>query len=58
MNELKQSTCKRCGRKLRSPATIERGMGDVCWNKYVREKSYKHLFALNLEKGQDDEIKD
>lgn len=33
-------------------------MGDVCWNKYVREKSYKHLFALNLEKGQDDEIKD
>lgn len=25
--------CKRCGRKLRSEETRERGMGKVCWEK-------------------------
>ena len=33
MNEQKQTTCKRCGRKLRNPQAIELGMGSVCWKK-------------------------
>lgn len=39
-----QTTCKRCGRKLRSPEAIEIGMGAVCWKKYKEENNHKKLW--------------
>lgn len=44
MNELKQTACKRCGRKLRNAKAIELGMGDVCWRKYQKENNHKKLW--------------
>ena len=30
MNDLKQTTCKRCGRKLKNTKAIELRMGETC----------------------------
>ena len=49
MNEQKQTTCKRCGRKLRNPQAIELGMGSVCWKKYQQENNHKKLWKENDE---------
>ena len=49
MNEQKQTTCKRCGRKLRNPQAIELGMGSVCWKKYQQENNHKKLWGENDE---------
>ena len=49
MNEQKQTTCKRCGRKLRNPQAIELGMGSVCWKKYQQENNHKKLWKENYE---------
>ena len=49
MNEQKQTTCKRCGRKLRNPQAIELGMGYVCWKKYQQENNHKKLWEENDE---------
>lgn len=46
MNELNQTTCKRCGRKLKSKEAIEIGMGAVCWKKYQQEKNHKKLWKV------------
>ena len=37
--------CRRCGRKLRSAASKERGMGDTCFRKYLVEDCHKKLFT-------------
>ena len=47
MNEIKQTTCKRCGRKLRSPEAIELGMGAICWKKYQQENNHKKLWEVD-----------
>ena len=44
MNELNQTTCKRCGRKLKSGKAIEIGMGAICWKKYQQENNHKKLW--------------
>lgn len=44
MNDLKQTTCKRCGRKLKSTKAIELGMGEICWKKYQKENNHKRLW--------------
>lgn len=44
MNELNQTTCKRCGRKLKSEKAIEIGMGAICWKKYQAENNHKKLW--------------
>lgn len=44
MNDLKQTTCKRCGRKLKNPKAIEIGMGETCWRKYQKENNHKKLW--------------
>ena len=44
MNDTKQTTCKRCGRKLHNPQAIEIGMGMVCWRKYQTENNHKSLW--------------
>lgn len=40
----KQTTCKRCGRKLKNPEAVELGMGTVCWRKYQKENNHKKLW--------------
>ena len=52
MNEQKQTTCKRCGRKLRNPQAIELGIGSVCWKKYQQENNHEKLWK------EDDENND
>lgn len=47
MNDLKQTTCKRCGRKLRSEKAIELGMGPTCFRKYMNENNHKKLWEVN-----------
>lgn len=54
MNDLKQTTCKRCGRKLRSEATISIGMGKTCWRKWLSEDNHKKLF--NFEEENNNEV--
>ena len=54
MNELKQTTCKRCGRRLKSPQAIEIGMGVVCWRKFQAENHYKKLWRKKNEADKDD----
>jgi DNA-directed RNA polymerase subunit RPC12/RpoP len=44
INELEQTTCKRCGRKLKNPKAIELGMGATCWKKFIEEDIHKKLF--------------
>ena len=53
MNEQKQTTCKRCGRKLRNPQAIELGMGSVCWKKYQQENNHKKLGEENDENNDE-----
>ena len=36
--------CKRCGRKLKNPESIELGFGTVCYKKYMAESLLKPLF--------------
>lgn len=45
MNDLKQTTCKRCGRKLKNTKAIELGMGEICWRKFQKENNHKHLWS-------------
>lgn len=40
----RQTTCKRCGRKLKNPEAIELGMGATCWKKFVEENNHKKLW--------------
>lgn len=47
LNKLEQTTCKRCGRKLRSPTNIERGVGETCWRKWNTQNNHKKLFERN-----------
>lgn len=44
INELEQTICKRCGRKLKNPKAIELGMGATCWKKFIDEDTHKKLF--------------
>lgn len=46
MNKLEQTTCKRCGRKLKTEETIKIGMGKTCWYKYLKEDNHKKLFEV------------
>lgn len=50
MNEARQTTCKRCGRKLHNLQAIEIGMGATCWKKYQAENNHKKLWEENNDK--------
>ena len=50
MNEAKQTSCKRCGRKLHNPQAIEIGMGATCWSKWQKENNHKRLWEENNDK--------
>lgn len=48
MNKPEQThICRRCGRKLRSEEAKQRGMGPVCYQKYLSEDRYKKLFNIS-----------
>lgn len=42
--ETEVKLCKRCGRRLRSAESKERGYGKLCWEK--SQKNLKPLFSL------------
>lgn len=44
MSCIKQTTCKRCGRKLKNIEAIKIGMGAVCWRKFQQENNHKKLW--------------
>lgn len=39
--------CIRCGRELKTEESRKRGMGDVCYNKYLVSKNKNSLFSIN-----------
>ena len=53
MNKLEQTTCKRCGRKLKNQQAIELGMGATCWKKYQNDNNHKKLWEENEDEKQD-----
>lgn len=48
----KTRVCRRCGRKLINDISKERGMGTVCYNKWLIEHSRKKLFSPSLQKNR------
>lgn len=42
----KSSICRRCGRKLKNPKSIELGFGNTCYKKFMAESNYKPLFGV------------
>lgn len=48
MNNKEQThICRRCGRKLRSEEAKQRGMGPVCYRKWIAEGTHKKLFKVS-----------
>ena len=41
--------CIRCGRKLKTDESKERGFGKVCWEKWNKETKNKKLFKVESE---------
>lgn len=39
--------CRRCGRKLRSEEAKQRGMGYVCYQKWMAEGKKQKLFKIS-----------
>lgn len=50
MEEIKQTICKRCNRRLRNSKAIELEMGEVCWRKYQAENNHKKLWEDKTER--------
>lgn len=47
--------CRRCGRKLRSEEAKNRGMGYVCYQKYMAEGNKQKLFKVSsLQSSKED----
>ena len=44
--ERKSNICRRCGRKLKNPESIELGFGNTCYKKFMAESNYKPLFEV------------
>ena len=49
--------CKRCGRKLTNPESIEIGFGTVCYKKYMTESLLKPLFVVKTTINKKEENK-
>ena len=45
--------CIRCGRKLKTDESKERGFGKVCWEKWNKETKNKKLFKVESEEKHD-----
>ena len=46
MKPRKQNICMICNRKLKSPQSIEVGMGKTCYKKYLESSNKKRLFNV------------
>jgi protein-arginine kinase activator protein McsA len=46
--------CKRCGRKLKNPASIAVGFGTVCYKKFTAESLLKPLFKASRGEVEDE----
>ena len=47
--------CRRCGRKLRSEEAKNRGMGYICYQKYLAEGTKQKLFKVSsLQSSKED----
>lgn len=44
--------CRRCGRKLKNPESIEIGFGVICYQKYQNRKKLIPLFTLPKQEEQ------
>lgn len=44
--EQRSDTCRRCGRKLKTPASVEIGFGAICYKKFMAESLLKPLFEV------------
>lgn len=44
--EQRSDTCRRCGRKLKNPESIEIGFGTTCYKKFMAESLLKPLFTV------------
>jgi len=42
----KNNICRRCGRKLKNPESIELGFGSTCYKKFMAESTHKPLFEM------------
>ena len=42
----KNNICRRCGKKLKNPKSIELGFGPTCYKKFMAESLLKPLFAI------------
>lgn len=42
----KSNICRRCGRKLKNPESIELGFGHTCYKKFMAESLLKPLFEV------------
>lgn len=51
MKPRKQNICMICNRKLKSPQSIEVGMGKTCYKKYLESSTQKRLF--NVKENED-----
>jgi hypothetical protein len=45
-NHRRSDICKRCGRKLKAPESIEIGFGAICFKKFMAESLLKPLFEV------------
>lgn len=41
--------CRRCGRELTNPESIDRGYGSICWAKTILREPMPNRKALTLE---------
>lgn len=46
-NKEQTHICRRCGRKLRSEEAKQKGMGPVCYKKWMAEDNHKKLFRVS-----------
>jgi len=46
-NHRRSDICKRCGRKLKAPESVEIGFGAICFKKFMAESLLKPLFEVN-----------
>ena len=52
--EYKSNICKRCGRKLKNPESIEIGFGATCYKKFMAESLLKPLFKASRGEVEDE----
>lgn len=55
-NQEQTHICRRCGRKLRSEEAKQKGMGPVCYQKWMSEDRHKKLFNISSLQSTKDSV--